>query len=605
MSFLTEFRRRNVPQVAIAYLAGAWLLIQVVETLLPIFGLSEDTARPVVIMLAIGFIPALILAWAFEWTPQGIRRDEGVAAATPRASTRGLDRAIIVLLALAVGYFAIDKFVIRPVPTVSLERSIIVLPFANLSSDPEQEYFGDGVAEDLLNLLSRIDELRVISRSTAWTFKDKDVDIHELHDKLDVSHILEGSVRKSGNQVRVTAQLIDARTDAHLWSETYDEQLDDIFAIQDRISTQIVNELRIQLLGDVPDAQKIDGHAYELFLQARYILNSDNFAAYADAQALLEQVVEVEPNFVPALFELGRAVFLSAWRSGDEEAKKRAQKIVERMAEIAPQSSYTNSAQSANASVWGNDLQAAALHLERAIADNPHNPPQVLTQTATLLAQIGRSAEAYAVARYNSARDPACTFCAYMLARIARQSGHQAEAVEYLEKMMDWHPMSPNLSWQLGAALLSAGEPQRALRIFEDHSDDPGLVLVGRLMALHDLGRTAEFEAEFAEFREAATLDDSEFIARVYAWTGQNDAAFEYLDKMIERYGPASSASIKNDLYSRLSADPRYEAFLEKHGQSDQDHSHIRFDPPYPPAMRAEVERFMASIESGKQRTSE
>lgn len=216
MSFLREFRRRNVPQVAIAYLAGAWLLIQVVETLLPIFGQSEDAARPVVILLAIGFIPALILAWVFEWTPEGLRREADVTAATPRASTRGFDRVIIVLLVLAVGYFAVDKFAFGPGSVSTQDRSIVVLPFVNMSSDREQEYFGDGMAEELLNLLSKIDELRVISRSTAWTFKGRDVGVTELRDKLDVSHVLEGSVRKSGDQVRVTAQLIDARTDTHL-----------------------------------------------------------------------------------------------------------------------------------------------------------------------------------------------------------------------------------------------------------------------------------------------------------------------------------------------------------------------------------------------------
>jgi TolB-like protein/thioredoxin-like negative regulator of GroEL len=598
VSPLTELKRRNVPQVAIVYLASAWLLIQVAETLLPIFGQSEDMARPIVIVLAIGFVPALILAWVFEWTPQGLRRDEGVTAPTSRGSAKGADRAIIVLLVLAVGYFAIDKFAFGPDPAASHNRSIIVLPFINISSDPEQEYLGDGMAEELLNLLSKIEEFRVISRSTAWTFKGKDAGVTEIRDKLDVSHVLEGSVRKSGDKVRVTAQLIDARTDTHLWSETYDGPLDDIFELQDRISARIVGELKIRLLDDMPITQEIDGVAYELFLRARYIQRSDNRAAYGDAVAMLEDALKIEPEYIPAMFELAVLVYLAPHENlkAQEQARIRARGIVDRMAEIAPDASYTNAWQSFIASQWENDLEAAAAHLERAIADNPHNPPQVLTRTATLLARLGRPNEAFALARYNSARDPACMICAYMLASVARQTGHYEEAMEYLQGLLVWHSLTPNLAWQLGAASLVAGEPQKAVELFDQFIDDPsGPVHLGRLMALYDLGRTAEFEAEFAAFKEANS-NDWEAIARVLAWTHQNDAAFEHLEKMVEQGGPVSASLIKTDLYSRLSTDSRYDAFLEKHGQSEEDNSHIQFDPPYPPAMRVELERLQASI---------
>ena len=602
MSFLREIRRRNVPQVAIAYLAGAWLLIQVAETLLPIFGQSEDAARPVVILLVIGFIPALILAWVFEWTPEGLRREAKVTQETLRASTRGFDRVIIVLLVLAVGYFAVDKFAFGPGPVTAQDRSIVVLPFVNMSSDPEQEYFGDGMAEELLNLLSKIDELRVISRSTAWTFKGMDVGVAELRDKLDVSHVIEGSVRKSGNQVRVTAQLIDARTDTHLWSETYDGPLDDIFELQDRISARIVSELEIRLLGGIPVAPQIDPLAYELFLRARYIQRSGNVEAHGDALTMLEQALEIEPEYVPAMFELALIIFMLGDDPADGQAPAniRARGIVDRMAEIAPDSSYTNAWLSWIASEWENDLEATALHLERAIADDPHNPPQVLTRSADLLARLGRPIEAYALARYNTARDPACVICANMMADVARKTGHHNEAVVYLEDLLEWHPLTPHTAWQLGAVLLVGGEPQQAVELFDQFLDKPGGASdLGRLMALYDLGRMAEFEAEFAAYK-GANPDSWEGIARVLAWTGQNDAAFEYLEKMVEQRGPTSASMIKTDLYSRLSADPRYDAFLEKHGQSEKDYSHIQFDPPYPPAMRAELERLMATIQSDR-----
>ncbi|MDH3816652.1 MAG: adenylyl cyclase, partial [Acidobacteriota bacterium] len=235
MSFFGELKRRNVVRVGAAYVAVSWLVIQVVETLFPVFGLSDAAIRIVVILLAIGFVPAVISAWAFELTPEGFRREAEVDhdSAVIRRMTRRLDRLFLVALALALGFFVFDKFVLDPardaeeLATARQEarqegrsdaivesfgdKSIAVLPFVNMSSDPEQEYFADGISEELLNLLARIPTLRVISRSSAFSFKGKDVNIPEVAEQLNVAHVLEGSVRKSGNKIRITAQLIEAR----------------------------------------------------------------------------------------------------------------------------------------------------------------------------------------------------------------------------------------------------------------------------------------------------------------------------------------------------------------------------------------------------------
>ena len=260
MSFLEELKRRNVVRVAAAYLALAWLVVQIVETLFPMYGISDAVARTVVSLIGLGLIPVVILAWVFELTPEGIRRDAEADhdSGAARRAGRNLDRAFIVLLALGITYFAVDKFVLDPArdeaeleaarqegrAAAAIEtfgdKSIAVLPFVNMSSDPEQEYFADGISEELLNLLAQIPELRVISRSSAFSFKGKDVDIPTVARQLNVAHVLEGSVRKAGNTIRITAQLIEAGTDRHLWSETYDRTLDDIFAIQDEVAAHVV-----------------------------------------------------------------------------------------------------------------------------------------------------------------------------------------------------------------------------------------------------------------------------------------------------------------------------------------------------------------------------
>ena len=298
MSFFNELKRRNVIRVATAYAVAAWLVIQVVETIFPIYGLSDASIRLVIGVLAIGLIPALVFAWAFELTPEGLKKESEIdrtRSITPHTGKK-LDRMIIVVLALALGYFGFDKFVLGPQReaagqeqvagqveearqqgrTEALvesygDKSIAVLPFVNTSSDVEQEYFSDGISEELLSLLAKIPELRVISRSSAFSYKGKDIRVVKVAEELNVAHILEGSVRRAGNKVRITAQLIEARSDTQLWSDTYDRHLDDIFAIQDEIAATVVEQLKITLLGDAPKVRETSPEAYALFLQARHL----------------------------------------------------------------------------------------------------------------------------------------------------------------------------------------------------------------------------------------------------------------------------------------------------------------------------------------------
>lgn len=606
MSLFAELKRRKVPQAALAYLAGAWLLLQIIDTVIPYLGLSDAVGTNAIIILAIGFVPAMIVAWVFEWTPQGLVRDSDMAPGEARPSTTRIDRAIIVLLVAAVGYFAVDKFLLREKVAPEGDLSVIVLPFENMSSDPEQEYFADGMSEDLLNLLARVEGLRVISRSTAWTFKEKEVDVPTVRDLTGVTHVLEGSVRRAGDEVRITAQLIDARDDAHVWSETYDGTMDDIFALQDRVSEQIISALQIRLLGEAPSAQVIDRHAYELYLQARHLVYSES-GNTARAMALLQEALEIEPDYAPALFELA-AIYEMRPRSSVEEQQKDREKVFElvgRLAEVAPGSSYANAYQAWIAMTWNRDLQSAAAFLEKAWADDPLNPPHVMGVTSRLLAFLGRADEAIAVSRFNAARDPACIICAETMANTARIVGRVDEAVKYLEGLLEWHTPGPNLHWTIGAALLHADRPAQALEHFnailalgDDVPDGiPGDL--GRLMALYDLGRLDAFEAEFAELR-AANPEQYEGIARVYAWARKTDEALLWLEKMVEAWGE-ESLQMLGSLYNRLREDPEFTRFLERYGIYEGDTPDVDFDPPYPPEIRQEIERIrkeLAAVEA-------
>jgi len=332
VSLFSELQHRNVIRVAIAYVAFAWLIIQVVETLFPVYGLTDAHIRVVVALLAIGFPLALILSWLYELTPEGLKLDRDVDRAQSIASHTGkkLDRVIITVLTLAVGFFAIDKFVLDPARDAQREavvrekarsdaviesygaNSIAVLPFENMSANPDNEIFSDGISEELLNLLSRIPELRVISRSSSFSFKGKDLTVPEIAEQLNVALILEGSVRRFGDDLRITAQLIEARSDTHLWSHTYDRKLENLFEIQDEISAAIVNALRNRLEIGIsrapPATAAANPEAYDAYLLGRHLIAERGVDSGRQAISEFEKAISLDPDFAPAHAELAIAI---------------------------------------------------------------------------------------------------------------------------------------------------------------------------------------------------------------------------------------------------------------------------------------------------------
>ncbi|HZW50541.1 MAG TPA: hypothetical protein VFF05_01650, partial [Rudaea sp.] len=298
MRLIAELKRRNVIRMAGLYLVGAWLIVQVAGTVLPMFGAPEWIGRSFVVMLAIGFVPALVFAWVFELTPQGMKRDAEVRPEESIApqTARRMDRMIIVALIIALAYFAFDKFVPekgsepfsgdrsveptqRRVPEKESDpapKSIAVLPFVNMSGDAGNEYFSDGITEEILNALAQIADLKVAARTSAFAFKGKDPDLRKVGEMLDVATVLEGSVQRAGDQVRITAQLIDARSGYHLWSEKYDRKLTNVFAIEDEISKAIAGKLQVQLAGGHADGAGTTANpqAHELYLRGLTLLSA-------------------------------------------------------------------------------------------------------------------------------------------------------------------------------------------------------------------------------------------------------------------------------------------------------------------------------------------
>ena len=306
-AFVAELKRRNVLRAAALYLAAAWALAQGIAQLGPVVGAPEWVTRWFLVAAGIGLPFFLAFAWFYEITPEGVKRESEIEPAESITHHTGkkLDRWFIAVLALAVVLLLTNQFVLRrdaastaplAAPTLISEKSVAVLPFADMSAEKDQGYFSDGISEELLNLLAKVPGLHVAARTSSFSFKGKDMAIPEIAGKLLVAHVLEGSLRKSGNRVRINAKLIHAADGYEVWSQTYDRTLDDIFAIQDDIAADVVKHLRLTLLGAAPTVRKTNPEAYALYLQARQVGRLYTATGYEQSNRLYNQALRVGPG---------------------------------------------------------------------------------------------------------------------------------------------------------------------------------------------------------------------------------------------------------------------------------------------------------------------
>jgi TolB-like protein len=444
MSFYQKLKQRNVIRVAVAYGIAAWLLIQITATTFPVLNIPAWAVSLVTALILIGFPLALIFAWAFELTPEGVRLEEDMkGSGVARLFTgRSLDFIIIGLLVITVIYLLAKQpenpletdaafespGAAEPAPTPGSdgwENSIAVLPFVNMSSDPEQEYFSDGLSEELLNLLAKIPSLKVIGRTSSFAFKGKDEDLRTIGENLGVSTLLEGSVRKSGERVRITAQLIDTSDGAHLWSETYDRTMTDIFTVQDEVAAAIINALHLHV-GSAPKRGRPteNPEAYTLFLKAKLLLGIHDGPG---ATPLLEQAISLDPNFVEA-HELHA---FSYWSRGGsdipvEEAFALSREAAAVALRINPDLPFAQALYVLPAGGGGPRLEALAA-LERAWRENPFNsaPLRVLIYELHV-------------------------------------AGYHQEAYRYAQEWVDREPITPMANFSLGEALFAMGQFEEA-----------------------------------------------------------------------------------------------------------------------------------------------
>lgn len=572
-----QLKKRNVVRVAVAYTVVAWLLLQVADVILNNIEVPKWVFQAILLVLAIGFPLALVLSWVFELTPEGIKKEKNVVRSEPRDQVAGrkLDFLIIGVLTVALAMFALDKYVwtdvtVPPSTTNSEHHTIAVLPFVNMSSDEEQEYFSDGLAEELLNLLARIPELKVTSRSSAFYYKGKDTKITDIGRELNVDHVLEGSVRRSADTVRITAQLVNVSNDVHVWSKTWDRTFEDIFVIQDEIAKAVVESLRISLLGDVPQVLETSPEAYTLYLQAAQLFNQQNADAMLQSERLLKRVLELDSRFMPGWNLLIRTYFrgasVGAWHP--LEAYPMVRSSAEQILTLDANSEVALMAMADLAIRGDYDYENARVYLERVLEVAPDNQ-RARERLATLPSSDGGSTNFVSYYEERVANDLTEVRSIYVLGQAYLISRRFDEAEAAFRKAISLSPASAGSHFYLGAVLLLGENYDEALAQMDLEVRD-GYAKTGRALVFQATGETGRGAGELAELIEIGYRWTYQ-IAAVYAFRGDADNAFLWLDRAIDRRDTSLNLIMGDPFMDNIRDDPRFLEVLKRIGRANSD----------------------------------
>lgn len=585
-SLIAELGRRHVWRAAVLYIGAVWALAQGIAQLGPTFGIPDWVTRWFVLACAIGFPFWIAFAWFFEWTPQGFKREETVEhdPTLTRATGRKLDFWIIGVLAVAVVLLLTNQFVLHrgvnevaAAPAITAPpNSIAVLPFSNESSDKQQDYFAEGISEDLLNLLTEVQPLRVAARTSSFAFQGKGLGIPEIAAKLHVANVLEGSVRKAGDEVRISAQLVRAADGYQIWSQSYDRKLTDIFKIQDGIAADVVKHLKVKMLGAAPIARATDPRAYALYLQARQLGRQSTAEAFNSSEALYRQALAIDPRYVQAWDGLATN-FINETYIGvlsNAQGQRQAHAAVEKALAIDPDYAPAQALLGYFAMAQ-NDLPAAARHFERALALDPTDL-DVLRNSATLLETLGRLPPAIAIDEYVVARDPVNPIALSSLGIAYLYAGRYDAAIATFRTLLTLSPGYGEAHYNMGEALLLKGDAAGGLAQMQQEKAEAWR-LVGLPLAYCALGRKADAHAAFATLIAKYAKDAPYNIATDYAYCGEADPAFAWLDKAVAWQDPGLAAIVPENLFDKIRHDLRWLPFLRKLGYAPEQLATIAF----------------------------
>jgi TolB-like protein len=575
-SFFSELKRRNVYKVAVAYIVGGWALSQGIAQVLPVFDIPNWAIRLVVLLIFIGFPVALIIAWAFEVTPEGIKRTEAADAAGQRS--RGVTWIYIVLIGavLSVGLFFVGRYTAGNAASRNSEaaaglpqKSIAVLPLINESGDPKDEYFSDGLSEELIAALAQISGLKVIGRSSSFRFKDRKEEPKTIGQKLGVSTLLDGTVRKQGDRVRIVAELVNAADGIQLWTRTFDRQLKDIFDVQKEIAEAVADSLKVTLLGtDSRSSQASstdNAEAHNAYLQGHFYLVRRNVEDFRKAISYYDQAIQLDPNYALAYAERGEA-----WASmGDligerSTAYPKARSDAEKAVAIAPDLAEARAALGWIRFLAEWRFAEGLAELKRAKELSPANPT-ANDLLARIIVYLGRFADAERQAREAVELDPLSTVTQNNLARVLFYAGKLDEADAAARKGAELQPAGAGSHRFQVLIAAQRGDGDTALREAQ-LEPDPGFRRFELAVAHYVRGDRAAADAALADLIANAQTGFAYQIAEVYALRGEKDNAFEWLQKAFDDRDAGMLGLLVDPLLRGLRDDPRYKNLVAKVG---------------------------------------
>ena len=571
-NFFTELKRRNVYKVAVGYGVVGWLVIQMSATIVPALHLPDAITTAVVVLVLLGFPIAVVIAWAFEMTPEGMKRTENVSPHEhiPYWSRRKFAAFIFAVAALAAILFVFQLTRSRTtLPQSAAQKSIAVLPLLNESGDPKDEYFSDGLSEELIAALARIQELKVIGRSSSFRFKDRKEETKTIGEKLGVSTLLEGTVRKQGDRVRIVAELINATDGIELWTQTFDRELKDVFAVQEEIATAVAQSLKVTLLrsNEHPSITPttINPEAHNAYLLGHYYLQRRNLDDYRKAVSHYDEAIRLNPAYALAYAERAEAWSLIGDLTGQRNPSwPQARSDAEKAVAVAPDLAEAHSALGWVRFFLDWKFTEGLSELKRAKELSPANPT-ANDLLARVIVYLGRVDEAEKQARQAVDLDPLAASPQNNLARVLFAAGKLDEADAAGRKAADLQPASASSHrWQAMVAV-QRGDGNTALKEAQLEPDE-GYRRFELALAHYVRGDQKAADLALADLIATGRGQLDYQIAEVYAVRGETDKAFEWLEIAYNNHDTGTLSLLIDPLLRGLHGDPRYKSLLAKLG---------------------------------------
>ncbi|HMB58432.1 MAG TPA: hypothetical protein VKN35_00840 [Xanthomonadales bacterium] len=595
MSFFEELKRRNVVRMAVLYTVASWLILQIADVLFENLDVPAWAFRLVLGLLALGFPLALIFSWVFEITPEGIKREKEIDRhqSITHETGRKLNITIVLLLVLAIGGLIADRLIPEHSPaaqngalitgetasvpvsapgttaapaSAASELSIAVLPFVNMSGDADNEYFSDGLSEELLNTLVQIRDLKVTGRTSSFAFKGQNLDLREIGERLNVANVLEGSVRKAANRVRITAQLVKTDDGYHLWSETFDRELHDIFAIQQEIAEKVAQALSVTLLGEAKEAPggTHNADAYQAYLRGIHVFRRapDDLESLATARAYFEQANALDPDYLAPIFGMYQ-YWERVNRNGFVDlavSQAGAETVAGQIRLIAPESTEALLTQ-ARVSLRTNK-RAESLELYRKALERDPGSVETNMWYGSVLFFNNQREEGLAFARKALELDPLSLEAVSRLAGMETHQGNCEIAKSLRERALEIEPDYGRVNGYVGYCLLAFENHPSEAMTWLDKEPLEWMRRAGRAIALHQLGREDEAQAEvdlmMDDYADTAAFQ----YAQVYSQWGEKEKALEWLQTAIA-VGDPGTLNIKVDPFLEpLHQEPWYQELL-------------------------------------------